>query len=242
MCTVTYLPKEKGKFLLTSNRDESPNRHGSGIQTLSKREETLFYPEVPDTPGSWICISNSGTVLCLLNGAFGTIPHDRTFPRSRGSVILDFFDFRNTKEYLEHFDPSGLAPFTLIILQHGNCTKQIWDNDQTYVEELDPDKPYIWSSSTLYPPPVRAWRESLFAEWLKKQSDFTWEGILEFHRSGGAGDPKNGLLMNRADQVKTLSITSVYHQIEQLDFSYFDLIHQQTTRRRIQPPYAKVPS
>jgi len=240
MCTVTFLPKGKGKFLLTSNRDESPGRHGSGIQTVQKEKETLYFPEVPQTPGSWICISSSGTVLCLLNGAFGTTPHNRKFPRSRGNVILDFFDYPDTEAYLDGFDPSGLAPFTLIILRSGRCTKQVWDSDQTYVEQLDTEKPYIWSSSTLYTPPVRAWREALFAEWLEKQTDFTWNGILDFHRSGGAGDQKNGLLMNREDQVKTLSITSVYHQKEQLDFSYFDLIREKTTRKTILPPLAQV--
>ena len=27
MCTVSFIPKTKGDFILTSNRDESPNRN-----------------------------------------------------------------------------------------------------------------------------------------------------------------------------------------------------------------------
>lgn len=240
MCTVTYLPGKDGNYILTSNRDEAPSRHGSGIRTVRVKDNELFFPEVPNNPGSWICLSNKGTTLCLLNGAHTFVSPEETFPRSRGEVLLDYFSFEDQQTFLQEYRNQGLAPYTLIILEAGSCTKYVWDGLEKEVETLDPSSPYLWSSATLYPPPVRKWREGLFKNWLAGRTSFSQEDILDFHRSGGAGDTVNGLLMNRNNLVKTLSITSIQASKKSISLLYLDLERDQSSKTNLLLPHAKV--
>ncbi len=223
MCTVSYLPKEKGNFILTSNRDEAPARHGNGLLKTQRNDRTIFYPDVPNTPGSWISVSDRQQTVCLLNGAFDPSPNHRRYPKSRGNVILDFFEFESTAVFASDYQMDGMAPFTLVVLEDGQCFKLIWDGTQTFLEELDATIPHFWSSVTLYPPDIRKWRENLFREWLRGRTSFSQEEILAFHTSGGAEDMLNGLLMNRNDIVKTLSVTTIRKEEDFFELRYIDL-------------------
>jgi hypothetical protein len=109
---------------------------------------------------------------------------------------------------LEDYDFDGIAPFTLLVYESDRFTELVWDGSQKHLRPLSIDQPQIWSSATLYPPHVRAWRKSLFEKWLDETSVYDRESIIAFHQMAN-GDPDNDFIMNRNELVKTLSITSI---------------------------------
>jgi uncharacterized protein with NRDE domain len=58
MCTVTYFPL-KDKIILTSNRDEKPNRSAQEIHS----ENGIFYPKDPAKNGTWFAVTKSGNAI-----------------------------------------------------------------------------------------------------------------------------------------------------------------------------------
>lgn len=207
MCTVTFLPKGHSDFIITSNRDESRLRPTLYPAPYSIGNTEVYFPKDEQAGGTWFAVSKDYTVV-LMNGAEHR--HERKLPyrKSRGLVMLEFFEEPDPIEYWEHGEFDNIEPFTLVIAAHQNrrLWQFRWDGRFTDLEEKDASIPAIWSSSTLYEEPVRQQREEWFGNWLKTRQDFTTEEILHFHRFGGNGDA-NGLVMNR-ERVQTVSITS----------------------------------
>ena len=83
MCTVTYFPL-KNKIVLTSNRDEKPNRSAQEIH----REKGIFYPKDTTKNGTWFAVSENGNALILLNGAFENHPVKTNYRKSRGLIVF----------------------------------------------------------------------------------------------------------------------------------------------------------
>ena len=54
MCTVTFLPLKNDGFILTSNRDEQPNRITHPPLTVVEDETTLLFPKDEIAGGTWI--------------------------------------------------------------------------------------------------------------------------------------------------------------------------------------------
>ena len=69
MCTVTYIPRGKNQFILTSNRDENHSRNTSLLETRLLGTQPVSFPVDPISGGSWIAISQSNRVACILNAA-----------------------------------------------------------------------------------------------------------------------------------------------------------------------------
>lgn len=223
MCTVSYLPLSEQGYILSSNRDEAPTRNALEIVHDEVHHGLLIFPRDPEAGGTWFCSSDIGVTVCLLNGAFSRKLHATSFIRSRGCVALDLFNHDDFKHFHNAYDFNGLADFTLVVCT-GKCLYELkWDGKKTLVKQLDPCEPHFWSSVTLYPGSVREAREQLFKEWLLKHDRYDQGSIVNFHRYGGTGDEENDFVMNRADIVKTLSITSVKVTTEKLNFLHRDL-------------------
>ncbi|MEP6796336.1 MAG: NRDE family protein [Saprospiraceae bacterium] len=208
MCTVTYIPLQGVRFL-TSNRDESPMRQSQGlISSHSPDQPTIHYPLDPDSRGSWIALSDSGRAVCLLNGGYESFIPNPPYRMSRGQVVMDAVKADDANRYINTYDYEGIAPFTLLIDEKSSLTELVWDGVEKHICSLPVNKPQIWSSATLYPPDVRAWRKSLFEKWLHETAVFDSDSIIEFHRMAN-GDDENGFVMNRKEIVRTLSITNI---------------------------------
>jgi len=222
MCTVSYLPKDAG-FIITSNRDEAPERGVFDVDQKKIGNVSVTFPKDPAAGGSWFVVGDNGAVACLLNGAFE--PYDRSIPfeKSRGQVLLDAFRYRTADELAASGDYAEAAPFTLVIRKDDEFSQLIWDGQNIVTMALDPVNPHFWSSVTLYPPDVRQWRRELFDNWLNAHNDFRQDDIIDFHRYGGHGDAKNDFVMNRNDEVKTLSITSAESRKDELIFRHINL-------------------
>ena len=223
MCTVSYLPTGENQFILSSNRDETPKRQPEGI--FYNAEKGLYYPKEPSQGGTWIAVAENNRVLCLLNGAFTKHKHQPPYKRSRGLVVLDFFDYSTTKRFCEAYDFEGIEPFTLVIFDNGALFGLRWDGKSTDLKILDPQLPNIWSSSTLYPDAIKQLRKDWFAEWLSKHHRYSPEDILYFHQHAGIGDPENDLIMSRYDgKLCTVSHTQIIKNLDNVHINYLDRI------------------
>jgi hypothetical protein len=210
MCTVTWIPDGEGGHYLTSNRDEAPHR--AAIRVASRQSgqgETIHYPVDEGAGGSWICISDRQRAVCLLNGARRKHRHRPPYRRSRGLVVLDAFAFPDFPTFAAQSDLKGIEPFTLILAQRGQAMVLHWNGRVRNLEAVPEQTACIWSSTTLYTAPVRARRRMLFHRFLSNHPRPGLEEILHFHQFADP-DPVNGLVMNREDQVRTISITAVH--------------------------------
>lgn len=207
MCTVTFIP-QADNLIITSNRDESPDRQVHGLHTLQHENAEIYFPMDPLSQGSWIAATNYGRVVCLLNGAYEAFIPAPPYRMSRGQIVISAAAASTLHYFAQYFDLAGVAPFTLLMYEKNVFIELVWDGVERHIDTLPATQPRVWSSATLYPPDVRAWRKSLFDEWMELPGDKTREDILAFHQHKH-GDDYNDFVMNRNDVVKTLSVTSI---------------------------------
>jgi len=233
MCTVTFLPKGKNDYVLTSNRDETPKRAALPPKAYSVGETTIYFPKDPLAGGTWIATDKRHFTICLLNGGFEKHSHTPPYRLSRGQMVLQFFEFNNLNSFKDQFDFKGMEPFTLVIVdnQHGKTKldQLVWDGESLHPKSLDAETTHIWSSSTLYPEPVRAERKSWFSLWVAQQTAYNQKDIMQFHKSGGKGDAWNDFVMNRDQVVMTVSITSIEKTQQEFALIYEDLTKEKAS-------------
>lgn len=224
MCTVSFLPLKDG-FILTSNRDETLERQANFPVSYSSKSGEITFPQDPKAGGTWIA-GNGQKMICLLNGAFKKHKHNPPYKHSRGKVILDAFDAESFQDFTEHYDFSGLEPHTLIMVDFTTEPELVelkWDGNTKHINKKSSSETHIWSSCTLYSPEVISQRENWFNDWVKS-NDFDHVGIKKFHKTGGSGDSKNDLLMERSEKLKTISITSFVSSKNDTIISHEDLL------------------
>jgi len=223
VCTVTYLPIGRG-FVLTHNRDEAPARSQHGLS----RTGALLFPQDAKAGGAWIAAARDGRTACLLNGAFVKHRHEPPYRRSRGLVLLDFFEWPDPDDFFERYDLAGIEPFTFLFFQSERVVELRWDGARRYVAELPPGQPHFWCSATLYPPDMQTRREGVFRDWLGHHSRTAARrlpaALLDLHLTGSVGDPENDYVMNRAERVRTVSVTQVLRQEQRVRMRYVDLL------------------
>ncbi|TXB63355.1 NRDE family protein [Phaeodactylibacter luteus] len=224
MCTVTYLPHKEGGYLLTSNRDEAPGRNAKSLHERQLGQARLIYPQDEGAGGTWVALSGAGVTVCILNGAREKHAHRPPYRRSRGLMALDYFAFSGPSAFAKAYTFEGMEPFTMVIAQRYALQVLRWDGQCTDLERLDTGQPHLWSSSTLYSPSVQQKREGWFRRWLAGAGAPRREDALHWHRTAGDGDPENDVVMNRGNQVRTVSITSVAVGQSSGDLAYFDLL------------------
>jgi uncharacterized protein with NRDE domain len=227
MCTVTFLPESSNHFILTSNRDE----HTLRMKALPPdkyeiHKQSVFFPKDAQAGGTWIASGSNNFTLCLLNGAFQKHSHEPPYSKSRGLMLLDFFEFNDVHKFAMDYRFNGIEPFTLLLINSYDelqLHELRWDGKQSHLRQKDAAMPQVWSSVTLYDAEVVARRQQWFNEWLKEHPRYDRESIMHFHEFGGIGDKSNDLLMNRNNTLLTLSITSIQKSPERVSMKYKDM-------------------
>jgi hypothetical protein len=241
MCTVTYIPTNAG-FHLTSNRDEHVGRG----QAIAPREydggkTRLLYPKDPDKNGTWVVAKSNGDIVVLLNGAF--VKHNRQsdYRKSRGLVLMDIIRAEFPDQFYKTIDLDDIEPFTVVLYTAGTLYECRWDGRTKHISVLNNKKEYIWSSATLYDKMAMAKRNSWFSDWCRSAKSKNTLGILNFHNTGGKGDLKDGLVINRDGIMKTVSITNIHVSNGKIDMTYQDLKDNQqyTSALTIEPAAQK---
>ncbi|WP_340202639.1 NRDE family protein [Ascidiimonas sp. W6] len=204
MCTVSYIPQEGG-FVLTSNRDENPNRKTSAPELFTLENSVLLKaPLDMEKGGTWIAMEQGiGRVACLLNGA--RIKHKRTPPyrKSRGEIVLDAFLSRTFEQFVKEVSLEEIEPFTLILADANYLIELVWNGNRKEINSLDKNANYLWSSSTLYSLEQKKTKQAVFEAFVNNKIPSPKE-ILSLHGIHGRKD----FLLNR-EKVKTVSITQV---------------------------------
>jgi hypothetical protein len=226
MCTLTYIPKGNGNFLLTSNRDESKHRQPAVFpvyQTIIGNQ--VLFPQDGDAKGTWLAVSEN-RVVSLLNGAFKRHKHQPPYRKSRGIVLLECFEYSSFEQFTFDYDFSGIEPFTIICLDQLHDELEMiefrWDGLLTHFKILQPDQPHIYSSAPLYPKAVRLQREESFAEYLNNSPDVNRQQMVDFHRFGGDQEHPT-IRLDESNFVRTVSISSIERNNGNLSMHYHDL-------------------
>lgn len=226
MCTVTFIPQGSDGYILTSSRDEKTSRPHATPPFIDKIANCeVIYPRDPHGGGTWIASDNRNNSVCLLNGAFQRHLPQYPYRHSRGIVVLDFFAFNNLFDFIDLYDLNNIEPFTLVIVNDFHLFEFRWDGDQRHLKNLLFSEANIWSSVTLYEEKIIKKREKWFREWLKNDLPFTVEHILDFHLLAGEGNKETDVLMERNDQIKTISITSLFNRKNISSMYYKDILN-----------------
>lgn len=223
MCTVTIIPKGDNDFVLTSNRDEAPNRVSLAPDFYHVNNTKMFFPKDKKAGGTWIGLSERNRLICLLNGGFEFHKRHDNYRISRGVVVTDLLAAPEIVVAIEAYNLSNVEPFTLVIVDWNSTLKfyeLVWDGCEKYFTELQ-KQTKIWSSSTLYSEEMKDERQQWF-EQFKSENDLTSANAKHFHKFTQSQNKKYGIVMDRGF-VKTTSITQVEKTKDELVLSFENL-------------------
>lgn len=207
MCTVTFIKTNKG-VIITSNRDEKIVR----AKALAPQEYLInnlrvTFPKDTQAGGTWIAQTNN-TCVVLLNGAEEKHISAPPYRKSRGQIVLDLISGDAIIDW-QLINLENIEPFTLIVYQNDKLFQFRWNGNIKENIELDPNKAYIWSSSTLYSKEIKTKREEWFTAFLNKNPQPTPNQLIDFHSFTESSNIENGLQINRNNIYKTVSITQI---------------------------------
>lgn len=223
MCTVSLIPINSEVFVLTSNRDESPQRSVINPDVYAHNGCNLLFPKDKKAGGTWIGASCKNRALCLLNGAFVKHNHMSNYTKSRGLIVKDLLAVDDIVKTIKSYKFDKIEPFTLIIadwISEIRFFELVWDRQKVYFKKLA-YKPHFWSSSTLYNTQMKKERRQWFEAFIKSQK-FNKESILNFHQNTHPENQDYGFIMNRT-HVKTTSITQIVRQPNKVNIYFKNL-------------------
>lgn len=230
MCTVTIIPQGKHDFILTSNRDEAPNRISLVPDYYHIEGVNLLFPKDKVAGGTWIGVSEKNRMICLLNGAYSCHERQTQYRLSRGVVVKDFMIAPDVVLALESYNLLDIEPFTMVIVDWNTNLKfyeLVWDGNNKHVNQL-PLEPKIWSSSTLYNNDMKAQRLQWFNA-FKTENELNANSLLEFHKTAGKANMDYGVIMDRGF-VKTTSITQVNKTNNNINMRFESLLNNEVTQ------------
>ncbi|GHC56232.1 NRDE family protein [Ulvibacter litoralis] len=223
MCTVTFIPTSNTSFVLTSSRDEAPNRKTITPELYSVNGANLLFPKDAVAGGTWIGVSSKKRLICLLNGGFTAHERAESYRMSRGIIVTDLLTSEDFVTTVHDYDFTGIEPFTIVCADWNEklqLFELVWDGSTVHFAEK-PLKPYIWSSSLLYSEAMKEKRISWFSDLLKHNSTPSEADMLQFHKTAGDGNLASNVIMDRGF-VKTKSITQ-FSKAKEKSMRYEDL-------------------
>lgn len=224
MCTVSFVCSND-KVIITSNRDEKVIRPSAiPPKNYILKGKNIIYPKDPKAGGTWYVVDEKGTVLVLLNGADEKHEVKLPYRKSRGLIVLEMISSSSSKEFWNVIDLDNIEPFTLVLFQDKQLFQLRWNGIKKEIKILDIQKEYIWSSSTLYSKEIREQRSSWFYTFLDDNPEISEDIILQFHRHTQEKNAEHGLVINRNNELKTLSITQSVIEKNKVIIRHLDLI------------------
>lgn len=236
MCTVTLISKGKNNFVLTSNRDEAPNRTSLKPEIYTINNTKVLFPKDELSGGTWIGLSEKNRVVCVLNGGFSFHKRIPNYRKSRGVVANDFLIADDLKNTVNSYNFESIEPFTMIIVDWNSGLKfyeLVWDGNNKHFKKL-PLEPKIWSSSTLYSEDMKAKRVKWFED-FKAKNELDKDALLKFHKTAGKNNDDFGVIMNRGF-VKTTSITQIEKSEDSLIMHYESLVDNTISSKNFHIP------
>jgi uncharacterized protein with NRDE domain len=227
MCTVSFVATND-KIIITSNRDEKTVRPSAiPPRNYTVNGKNLIFPKDPKAGGTWFVANEDGTILVLLNGADEKHEVQLPYRKSRGLIVLEMISSFSSKDFWTEIDLENIEPFTLVLFQNNALFQLRWNGKEKETTSLDIHQNHIWSSSTLYPSAIREKRANWFHTFMNDNFQISESKMHDFHRYTEEGNDENGLVINRNDEMKTLSITQSVIEKNKVAILHYDLIAQE---------------
>ncbi len=226
MCTVTFV-KTVDKIVITSNRDEKVIRPNAiPPKNYIVKGKNVIYPKDPKAGGTWYVVDDNGTILVLLNGANEKHIVKLPYRKSRGLIVLEMIGSESPRDFWDEINLDNIEPFTLVLYQNESLFQLRWNGMEKETIVMDGNKNHIWSSSTLYPQSVREKRANWFYTFLDVTPEISETEMFQFHRYAEEGNQENGLVINRNQEMKTVSITQSIFEKNKVIIMHHDLVAQ----------------
>jgi uncharacterized protein with NRDE domain len=224
MCTVSFVCSND-KIIITSNRDEKIIRPSAiPPKNYTLNGKNIIFPKDSKAGGTWYVVDENGTVLVLLNGADQKHQVQSNYRKSRGQIVLEMISSASPKEFWNEIDLENIEPFTLVLFQDKELFQLRWNGNEKSTINLEIDKNYVWSSSTLYSKDIQEQRASWFYAFLDANPEIDETKMLRFHRYTESDNSEHGLVINRKNELKTLSITQSVIEKNKVMIHHLDLI------------------
>jgi uncharacterized protein with NRDE domain len=224
MCTVSFVCSND-KVIITSNRDEKIIRPSAiPPKNYILNGKNIIFPKDSKAGGTWYVVDENGTVLVLLNGADEKHIAQSHYRKSRGLIVLELIGNVSPKDLWREIDLDEIEPFTLVLFQEQQLFQLRWNGIEKSTAALEIDKNYVWSSSTLYSKAIREQRSNWFYTFLDANPEITEQKMLHFHQYTEVDNNEHGLVINRNDELKTLSITQAVIERNKVVIRHLDLI------------------
>lgn len=221
MCTVSWLRQADG-YVLFCNRDERNSRKtASGPRVGNVRGVYFVAPVDGDHGGSWIGANQFGLTLCLLNRYGDWQPDPDSEYTSRGLLLNELLDCRNSQhlcERLNDVDLKRVKPFTMLAISvEAPGILVAWTGLECTID-LDAEERLPLSSSSLRNTNVIAQRRQLFAD-ISRPTGMDLELLNQFHRSHLPERGPASVCMHR-DDAATVSLSVVTIGPRTVEFLY----------------------
>ena len=236
MCTVSFV-NANGKIIITSNRDEKVIRpQAIEPKNYLINNKKIMFPKDQKAGGTWYAVDEHSNVLVLLNGAEEKHVVTGNYAKSRGLIVIEIIGSCSPFNAWQTIDLDCIEPFTLVLFENFKLYQLRWNGEEKNVLELDPNENHIWSSSTLYPAAIREKRAHWFTTFLNTtrgatglsaaKTEVTQTELFNFHRYTEEKNEEHGLVINRGDLMKTLSITQTVIDKNKVELFHHDLINK----------------
>jgi hypothetical protein len=215
MCTVTFIPRDRG-FLLGMNRDEQWER-GRKSFPPTVTQDAIFPRD--EKGGTWIAVNAFGMAFAILNRN-GT-SFSKT--RSRGDVIPQLLrsdTLSAAYDRTRSLQLEGTLSFTLLIFssEDQQVSEQVWDG-QGLSSASHPWALRHWFSSGLSDEEANRHRSRIVLD-SESEVDFASPAWLRrLHRTHGNAPGPFSICVHR-EQVGSVSYTEVTTDPEQITMSY----------------------
>lgn len=224
MCTVSFV-NANGKVIITSNRDEKIVRpEAIEPQNYLINNKNIIFPKDKKAGGTWFAINEHATILVLLNGADEKHILKEAYRKSRGLIVLDLISRESVINEWNKINLENIEPFTLVLFENQKLYQLRWNEKEKSTLELDNNQSYIWSSSTLYSKQISQKRASWFYTFLDTKPEVNADELFNFHRYTEEDNTEHGLVINRNNSLKTVSITQTVIEENKVTIHYNDLL------------------
>lgn len=224
MCTVSFV-NANGKIIITSNRDEKTLRPNAvEPKNYFVNNKKIIFPKDKKAGGTWFAIDEHSTVVVLLNGADEKHILKESYQKSRGLIVLELISSESAIEEWKNIVLENIEPFTVVLFENQKLYQLRWNEIQKSTIELDTNQNHVWSSSTLYSKEIREKRANWFYAFLDTQPKVSADELFNFHRYTEEENREHGLVINRNDILKTVSITQTVIEKNKVEIHYNDLI------------------
>ncbi|EIE03158.1 NRDE family protein [Leptospira licerasiae] len=223
MCTsLIYRDPNKGILGIGFNRDESFKRKPSlSPQLLESNSGKAIAPIDGEAGGTWIGVTQSGEIICLLNYYEATLKLLRN-PVSRGLLVRSILLGERTPESYTNTELENYYPFKLFKVRREKTEIFIWDG-KTYQTETDSETFTVFGSSFTQGPKAQVVRRETFDSNFRPSSHPDATGFTNIAKSFLSSHlPEQGALspcMHRRD-AHSVSRTVIVLDGASVYFSY----------------------